>query len=149
MLALLPSDQFQVSIESIWEPLSRLLVSSMMTRYVFSCYYPWLLCLYILFCCQYAEVKARVIRYFTTMIWVESDGFKISIILQPTMSCYKAYIWHILFKIEVIKYQILVRLQATYQTLFHFPSFIDDWAWFLLIVYYKLFIDPINGCLLG
>uniref|UniRef100_A0A5B6ZG69 MAR-binding filament-like protein 1 n=1 Tax=Davidia involucrata TaxID=16924 RepID=A0A5B6ZG69_DAVIN len=33
MLGLLPSDQFQVSIEALWEPLSKLLVSSMMTGY--------------------------------------------------------------------------------------------------------------------
>ncbi|XP_062089777.1 uncharacterized protein LOC133796321 [Humulus lupulus] len=33
MLGLLPSDQFQVLIESLWEPLSKLLVSSMMTGY--------------------------------------------------------------------------------------------------------------------
>lgn len=34
MLGLLPSDRFQVHIESLWEPLSKLLVSSMMTGYV-------------------------------------------------------------------------------------------------------------------
>ncbi|KAF7127228.1 hypothetical protein RHSIM_Rhsim11G0155900 [Rhododendron simsii] len=33
MLGLLPSDQFQVSIEAVWEPLSKLLVSSMMMGY--------------------------------------------------------------------------------------------------------------------
>ncbi|KAL6957392.1 hypothetical protein U1Q18_047948 [Sarracenia purpurea var. burkii] len=33
MLGLLPSDQFQVLIEAVWEPLSKLLVSSMMTGY--------------------------------------------------------------------------------------------------------------------
>ncbi|XP_010271521.1 PREDICTED: uncharacterized protein LOC104607554 [Nelumbo nucifera] len=33
MLGLLPSDQFQVLIEAFWEPLSKLLVSSMMTGY--------------------------------------------------------------------------------------------------------------------
>ncbi|KAJ4964503.1 hypothetical protein NE237_024442 [Protea cynaroides] len=33
MLGLLPSDQFQVFIEAFWEPLSKLLVSSMMTGY--------------------------------------------------------------------------------------------------------------------
>ncbi|KAK2974512.1 hypothetical protein RJ640_018677 [Escallonia rubra] len=33
MLGLLPSDQFQVSIEALWEPLSKLLISSMMTGY--------------------------------------------------------------------------------------------------------------------
>ncbi|KAL5855403.1 hypothetical protein ACOSQ3_005244 [Xanthoceras sorbifolium] len=33
MLGLLPSDRFQVSIEALWEPLSKLLVSSMMTGY--------------------------------------------------------------------------------------------------------------------
>ena len=33
MLGLLPSDQFQVVIEALWEPLSKLLVSSMMTGY--------------------------------------------------------------------------------------------------------------------
>ncbi|KAL6013211.1 hypothetical protein ACLOJK_003703 [Asimina triloba] len=33
MLGLLPSDQFHVSIEAFWEPLSKLLVSSMMTGY--------------------------------------------------------------------------------------------------------------------
>ncbi|KAL5561333.1 hypothetical protein UlMin_031080 [Ulmus minor] len=33
MLGLLPSDQFQVFIEALWEPLSKLLVSSMMTGY--------------------------------------------------------------------------------------------------------------------
>ena len=34
MLGLLPSDQFQVLIEALWESLSKLLVSSMMTGYV-------------------------------------------------------------------------------------------------------------------
>ena len=34
MLGLLPSDRFQVFIEALWEPLSKLLVSSMMTGYV-------------------------------------------------------------------------------------------------------------------
>ncbi|KAL9259617.1 Retrovirus-related Pol polyprotein from transposon RE2-like protein [Drosera capensis] len=33
MLGLLPSNQFQVLIEALWEPLSKLLVSSMMTGY--------------------------------------------------------------------------------------------------------------------
>ncbi|KAG7977111.1 hypothetical protein I3843_05G013800 [Carya illinoinensis] len=33
MLGLLPSDQFMVLIEALWEPLSKLLVSSMMTGY--------------------------------------------------------------------------------------------------------------------
>lgn len=33
MLGLLPSDRFQVLIEALWEPLSKLLVSSMMTGY--------------------------------------------------------------------------------------------------------------------
>ncbi|CAN0927084.1 hypothetical protein LINGRAHAP2_LOCUS35681 [Linum grandiflorum] len=33
MLGLLPSDRFHVSIEALWEPLSKLLVSSMMTGY--------------------------------------------------------------------------------------------------------------------
>ncbi|XP_044509468.1 uncharacterized protein LOC123228219 isoform X2 [Mangifera indica] len=33
MLGLLPSDRFQVSIDALWEPLSKLLVSSMMTGY--------------------------------------------------------------------------------------------------------------------
>lgn len=33
MLGLLPSDQFHVVIEALWEPLSKLLVSSMMTGY--------------------------------------------------------------------------------------------------------------------
>ncbi|XP_022854513.1 uncharacterized protein LOC111375832 [Olea europaea var. sylvestris] len=33
MLGLLPSDQFQVMIEALWEPLSKLLISSMMTGY--------------------------------------------------------------------------------------------------------------------
>ncbi|KAI4375564.1 hypothetical protein MLD38_013419 [Melastoma candidum] len=33
MLGLLPSDQFQVYIDALWEPLSKLLVSSMMTGY--------------------------------------------------------------------------------------------------------------------
>ncbi|XVF45024.1 hypothetical protein PTKIN_Ptkin02bG0172600 [Pterospermum kingtungense] len=33
MLGLLPSDRFQVVIEALWEPLSKLLVSSMMTGY--------------------------------------------------------------------------------------------------------------------
>lgn len=33
MLGLLPSDQFQVLVEALWEPLSKLLVSSMMTGY--------------------------------------------------------------------------------------------------------------------
>lgn len=31
MLGLLPSDRFHVFIEALWEPLSKLLVSSMMT----------------------------------------------------------------------------------------------------------------------
>lgn len=31
MLGLLPSDQFQVVIEALWEPLSKLLISSMIT----------------------------------------------------------------------------------------------------------------------
>ncbi|KAJ0695110.1 hypothetical protein HanPI659440_Chr15g0616381 [Helianthus annuus] len=31
MLGLLPSDQFQVLIEALWKPLSKLLVSSLMT----------------------------------------------------------------------------------------------------------------------
>ena len=34
MLGLLPSDQFHVVIEALWLPLSKLLVSSMMTGYV-------------------------------------------------------------------------------------------------------------------
>jgi len=34
MLGLLPSNQFQILIEALWEPLSRLLISSMMTGYV-------------------------------------------------------------------------------------------------------------------
>lgn len=38
MLGLLPSDQFQVLIEALWEPLSKLLVSSMMTGYVNTIY---------------------------------------------------------------------------------------------------------------
>lgn len=33
MLGLLPSDRFQVLIEALWEPLSKLLISSMMTGY--------------------------------------------------------------------------------------------------------------------
>ncbi|KAM7252126.1 hypothetical protein ACFE04_024009 [Oxalis oulophora] len=33
MLGLLPSDRFQVFIEAVWEPLSKLLISSMMTGY--------------------------------------------------------------------------------------------------------------------
>lgn len=33
MLGLLPSNQFQILVEAMWEPLSRLLVSSMMTGY--------------------------------------------------------------------------------------------------------------------
>ncbi|KAH6833166.1 MAR-binding filament-like protein [Perilla frutescens var. hirtella] len=33
MLGLLPSDQFQVTIDALWEPLSKLLISSMMTGY--------------------------------------------------------------------------------------------------------------------
>uniref|UniRef100_A0A7N0TMR4 MAR-binding filament-like protein 1 n=1 Tax=Kalanchoe fedtschenkoi TaxID=63787 RepID=A0A7N0TMR4_KALFE len=33
MLGLLPSDRFQVSVEALWEPLSNLLVSSMLTGY--------------------------------------------------------------------------------------------------------------------
>ncbi|XP_044490110.1 uncharacterized protein LOC123214423 [Mangifera indica] len=33
MLGLLPSDRFQVSIDALWEPLSKLLISSMMTGY--------------------------------------------------------------------------------------------------------------------
>ncbi|WCJ17861.1 hypothetical protein M5689_000248 [Euphorbia peplus] len=33
MLGLLPSDQFKVSIDALWEPLSKLLVSSLMTGY--------------------------------------------------------------------------------------------------------------------
>lgn len=39
MLGLLPSDQFQVLIEALWEPLSKLLVSSMMTGYVTLTFY--------------------------------------------------------------------------------------------------------------
>lgn len=35
MLGLLPSDQFQVLIEALWKPLSKLLVSSLMTGLVF------------------------------------------------------------------------------------------------------------------
>ena len=35
MLGLLPSDQFHVVIEALWLPLSKLLVSSMMTGYVY------------------------------------------------------------------------------------------------------------------
>lgn len=35
MLGLLPSDQFEVLIESLWGPLSKLLVSSMMTGYAY------------------------------------------------------------------------------------------------------------------
>lgn len=31
MLGLLPSDQFQVLVEALWEPVSKLLVSSIMT----------------------------------------------------------------------------------------------------------------------
>lgn len=31
MLGLLPSDQFNVVVEALWEPLSKLLISSMMT----------------------------------------------------------------------------------------------------------------------
>lgn len=34
MLGLLPSDQFNVVIEAFWEPLSKLLISSLMTGYV-------------------------------------------------------------------------------------------------------------------
>lgn len=34
MLGLLPSDQFQVVIEALWEPLSKLLVSSIVTGLV-------------------------------------------------------------------------------------------------------------------
>ena len=37
MLGLLPSDRFQVHIQSLWEPLSKLLVSSMMTGYIYIC----------------------------------------------------------------------------------------------------------------
>lgn len=33
MLGLLPSDQFHVLVEAFWEPLSKLMVSSMMTGY--------------------------------------------------------------------------------------------------------------------
>lgn len=36
MLGLLPSDQFQVLIEALWEPISKLLISSMMTGYALS-----------------------------------------------------------------------------------------------------------------
>lgn len=39
MLGLLPSDRFQVVIEALWEPLSKLLVSSMMTGYVHILHY--------------------------------------------------------------------------------------------------------------
>lgn len=35
MLGLLPSDQFGVLVEAFWDPLFKLLVSSMMTGYVF------------------------------------------------------------------------------------------------------------------
>lgn len=35
MLGLLPSNQFQVLIEALWEPLSKLLISSIMTGYVY------------------------------------------------------------------------------------------------------------------
>lgn len=35
MLGLLPSDQFQVMIDALWEPLSKLLISSMMTGYAY------------------------------------------------------------------------------------------------------------------
>ena len=34
MLGLLPSDQFNVVVEALWEPLSKLLISSMMTGLV-------------------------------------------------------------------------------------------------------------------
>ncbi|CAI9765597.1 unnamed protein product [Fraxinus pennsylvanica] len=34
MLGLLPSDQFRVMIEALWEPLSKLLISSMMTGFI-------------------------------------------------------------------------------------------------------------------
>ena len=34
MLGLLPSDQFQVLVEALWEPVSKLLVSSIMTGLV-------------------------------------------------------------------------------------------------------------------
>lgn len=40
MLGLLPSNQFQVVIEALWEPLSKLLVSSMMTGYADILHYP-------------------------------------------------------------------------------------------------------------
>jgi len=48
MLGLLPSDQFQVLIEALWEPLSKLLVSSMMTGYVhFHYYVHYLICTFM------------------------------------------------------------------------------------------------------
>lgn len=37
MLGLLPSEQFQVMIDALWESLSKLLISSMMTGYAYSC----------------------------------------------------------------------------------------------------------------
>lgn len=37
MLGLLPSDQFQVMIDALWESLSKLLISSMMTGYACFC----------------------------------------------------------------------------------------------------------------
>lgn len=39
MLGLLPSDQFQVMIDALWESLSKLLISSMMTGYAYFCRY--------------------------------------------------------------------------------------------------------------
>lgn len=39
MLGLLPSDQFQVMIDALWESLSKLLISSMMTGYACFCPY--------------------------------------------------------------------------------------------------------------
>ena len=48
MLGLLPSDQFQVLIEALWEPLSKLLVSSMMTGCVhFHYYVHYLICTFM------------------------------------------------------------------------------------------------------
>lgn len=40
MLGLLPSDQFQVMIGALWESLSKLLISSMMTGYAYFCRMP-------------------------------------------------------------------------------------------------------------
>lgn len=63
MLGLLPSDRFQVHIESLWDPLSKLLVSSMMTGYL-SIYVPVLL--FIFFKLIYYDIT--IIRKITYTI---------------------------------------------------------------------------------